>query len=277
MQRYPSLGRLPSFSCSQCRFRGLNYSTADSCLPGEQKRQHNGMERKRQDNSNVTRRFYGNNNDRRKLTEQEANAEAEHDNSRNADLPVQRPESTVNRSNGSRNTPDEMSESKSPRSRSDWKFLPPWRRQNLSINYKLQKSTPFQRHPTATDSFSDLPLTSTRKVPWSPRKKISPDAMVGLKTLHVQDPDQFTIPKLSGLFKLSPDAVRRILKSKWQPNEEEAKRRDERWKRRGREVVEKYKEQAGLERTQDTSHASAEDSKQRQNLYPLGMSTPGTD
>ncbi|KAF8342787.1 uncharacterized protein EI90DRAFT_2832614, partial [Cantharellus anzutake] len=54
---------------------------------------------------------------------------------------------------------------------------------------------------------------------WSPPRKISREAMDGLRTFHRHDPETFTTPVLAEKFKISPEAVRRILKSKWQPDE----------------------------------------------------------
>ncbi|KAH7061211.1 hypothetical protein B0J12DRAFT_553139, partial [Macrophomina phaseolina] len=56
---------------------------------------------------------------------------------------------------------------------------------------------------------------------WQPRKKLSPDAMDGIRQLHASDPDTYTTPVLANEFKVSPEAIRRILKSKWRPKEEE--------------------------------------------------------
>ena len=67
---------------------------------------------------------------------------------------------------------------------------------------------------------------------WLPRKRLSPDALEGLRTLHAQHP-QYTTPVLADLFKVSPEAIRRILKSKWRPSQEEEERRRQRWNRRG--------------------------------------------
>lgn len=55
---------------------------------------------------------------------------------------------------------------------------------------------------------------------WSPPKKLSRQAMDGLRQLHRFDPDMFTTPVLADKFKISPEAVRRILKSKWEPTRE---------------------------------------------------------
>jgi uncharacterized protein YnzC (UPF0291/DUF896 family) len=44
--------------------------------------------------------------------------------------------------------------------------------------------------------------------------------MDGLRMLHAQNPDIFTTPLLANRFRISPEAVRRILKSKWEPTKE---------------------------------------------------------
>jgi hypothetical protein len=68
---------------------------------------------------------------------------------------------------------------------------------------------------------------------WNPRKRISPDALAGIRALHAKSPDTFSTAVLAEHFKITPEAVRRILKSKWQPSEEEAEERRERWEKRG--------------------------------------------
>ncbi|KAL8746624.1 MAG: hypothetical protein Q9190_001376 [Brigantiaea leucoxantha] len=68
---------------------------------------------------------------------------------------------------------------------------------------------------------------------WSPRKRLSPDALEGIRVLHSQYPEKFTTPVLADQFKVSPEAIRRILKSKWKANEEDQASRQERWERRG--------------------------------------------
>lgn len=67
---------------------------------------------------------------------------------------------------------------------------------------------------------------------WNPRKKLSPDAVDGIRQLHGVAPAQFTTPVLAEKFKVSPEVIRRILKSKWRPTEEEAEARQDRWQRR---------------------------------------------
>jgi len=71
---------------------------------------------------------------------------------------------------------------------------------------------------------------------WNPRKKLSPDALEGIRTLHAQHPEQFTTPVLADHFKVSPEVIRRILKSKWRASAEEEESRRERWDKRGERI-----------------------------------------
>lgn len=69
---------------------------------------------------------------------------------------------------------------------------------------------------------------------WNPRKKLSPDAMEGIRGLHTQDPVKYSTPVLAEQFKVSPEAIRRILKSKWasKAGEEKIEERRDRWAKR---------------------------------------------
>ncbi|KAF7511917.1 hypothetical protein GJ744_003150 [Endocarpon pusillum] len=67
---------------------------------------------------------------------------------------------------------------------------------------------------------------------WSPRKKLSPDTMEGIRALHEQYPQKYTTPVLAEQFKVSPEAIRRILKSKWRPSPEKMEERRVRWAKR---------------------------------------------
>ncbi|RHZ64462.1 mitochondrial ribosome assembly protein RRG9 [Aspergillus thermomutatus] len=67
---------------------------------------------------------------------------------------------------------------------------------------------------------------------WNPPKKLSPDALEGIRHLHAVAPERFTTPVLAEQFQVSPEAIRRILKSKWRPSPEEMEKRRERWDRR---------------------------------------------
>lgn len=67
---------------------------------------------------------------------------------------------------------------------------------------------------------------------WNPPKRLSPDALEGIRHLHKTDPARFTTAVLAEEFKTSPEAVRRILKSKWIASGAEMEERRKRWERR---------------------------------------------
>lgn len=71
---------------------------------------------------------------------------------------------------------------------------------------------------------------------WQPRKRLSPDALEGIRGLHAEDPDTFDTATLAARFEVSPEAIRRILKSKWRPNDDEEDERRARWERRGQQI-----------------------------------------
>lgn len=78
---------------------------------------------------------------------------------------------------------------------------------------------------------------------WDPRKKVSPDAMEGIRALHAQYPKWFPTAVLADQFKVSPEAIRRILKSKWRPNAEQEEDRRLRWDKRGEKIWTKLVDQ----------------------------------
>lgn len=55
---------------------------------------------------------------------------------------------------------------------------------------------------------------------WAPPRKISREAMDAVRQLHRLDPKKFNTPMIADRFRISPEAVRRILKSKWEPSVE---------------------------------------------------------
>ena len=59
---------------------------------------------------------------------------------------------------------------------------------------------------------------------WSPPHKLSRQAMDGLRVLHMHDPETFSTPLLAERFRISPEAVRRILRSRWEPSPEQRAR-----------------------------------------------------
>ncbi|PLB47811.1 hypothetical protein P170DRAFT_437550 [Aspergillus steynii IBT 23096] len=67
---------------------------------------------------------------------------------------------------------------------------------------------------------------------WNPVKKLSPDALDGIRHLHSIAPEKFTTPVLAEQFEVSPEAIRRILKSKWRATEAELESRRQRWEKR---------------------------------------------
>ena len=74
---------------------------------------------------------------------------------------------------------------------------------------------------------------------WMPRKRLSPDALAGIRALNAQFPDVYTTNALAEKFEVSPENIRRILKSKWRPSVEEEEERQERWHRRGKHTWER--------------------------------------
>jgi hypothetical protein len=83
---------------------------------------------------------------------------------------------------------------------------------------------------------------------WAPPHKLSRAAMDGLRALHAHDPDTFTTPVLSDKFRVSPEAVRRILRGKWQPTSEQRARLLERERRHRQDRIRSRRAQA-MERT----------------------------
>ncbi|KAI1802564.1 hypothetical protein F4811DRAFT_563110 [Daldinia bambusicola] len=71
---------------------------------------------------------------------------------------------------------------------------------------------------------------------WAPRKRLSPDALDGIRALHAQFPEEYTTPVLARKFKVSPEAIRRILRTKWTPDADEEAERQERWFKRGMNI-----------------------------------------
>lgn len=91
---------------------------------------------------------------------------------------------------------------------------------------------------------------------WSPPRKLSPDALDLIRHLHSTAPDQFTTPVLAEQFKVSPEAIRRILKSKWRPTEEEMEDRRRRWQRRHDRIWSQMAELGLRPKKKKTAYAS---------------------
>ncbi|KAH8888360.1 hypothetical protein GQ53DRAFT_654335, partial [Thozetella sp. PMI_491] len=77
---------------------------------------------------------------------------------------------------------------------------------------------------------------------WSPPKKLSPDALAGIRALHQRFPEDYSTEVLAAKFEVSPEAIRRILKSSWQPSAGEEEDRQRRWFERGKRVWARWAE-----------------------------------
>ncbi|KAH8424737.1 mitochondrial ribosome assembly protein RRG9 [Aspergillus melleus] len=115
--------------------------------------------------------------------------------------------STQKRSSGSSHTKTHSATDRAPLQPKPKKKLEGWQIQKAALKDKFQDG-------------------------WNPTKKLSPDALEGIRHLHSIAPEKFTTPVLAEQFEVSPEAIRRILKSKWRATEEELNNRRERWERR---------------------------------------------
>lgn len=61
---------------------------------------------------------------------------------------------------------------------------------------------------------------------WAPPKRISREAMDLVRVLHKSDPETYSTPNLASKFRISPEAIRRILRSKFELSDEERVRRE---------------------------------------------------
>lgn len=102
----------------------------------------------------------------------------------------------------------------------DWRKdagMPEWKRQKYALREKFKGKN------------------------WSPQKKLSREEMNSVKILKKELPDM-TTAEIAVHFKISPEAVRRILRSKWEPTSEEEDNLFDRWKRRGEKIKGLYLE-----------------------------------
>lgn len=110
------------------------------------------------------------------------------------------------------------------------------------LEKEQQVDEPESLLPTKTAEYWKLQKAALKeKFPegWRPRKRLSPDALAGIRALNAQFPDVYTTQALADKFEVSPEAIRRILKSKWSPKTaDEEQDRQERWFRRGVQVWE---------------------------------------
>lgn len=113
---------------------------------------------------------------------------------------------------------DSISTTESVEKEKNWRtnvHLPEWKRQKLALKEKFKGEQ------------------------WSPKKKLSREQMESMRLLKKQFPN-ISASELGNQMKVSPEVVRRILKSKWQPSDNEMEDVQRRWKKRGLKMKELY-------------------------------------
>lgn len=86
---------------------------------------------------------------------------------------------------------------------------------------------------------------------WNPSKRLSREEMESVRLLKSQFP-VLNASNLAERYKVSPEAIRRVLKSKWQPTEQESVRLHERWKRRGDRIKEMFEQNPDMSASSQT-------------------------
>lgn len=76
---------------------------------------------------------------------------------------------------------------------------------------------------------------------WRPSKRLSREEIESLRLLKQSFP-HITNRELSEKFKISPEAIRRILKSNWEPTDQEWDNLQRRWKNRGDRINQMFAE-----------------------------------
>jgi hypothetical protein len=100
-----------------------------------------------------------------------------------------------------------------------------------AVRYQTDNYTPVSDPTPSRWAQHRASLKTKFPTGWAPPHKLSRAAMDGLRALHTHDPDTFTTPVLANKFRVSPEAVRRILRGKWQPTQEQRERLLDREKR----------------------------------------------
>ncbi|QSZ36536.1 hypothetical protein DSL72_006416 [Monilinia vaccinii-corymbosi] len=120
-----------------------------------------------------------------------------------------------------------------------------------AVSIAPQANTPIRRNmvkgdwvPPKRETWMQQKLALKEKFPegWMPKKRLSPEAQAGIRALHAQYPEQYSTPALADLFKVSAEAIRRILRTKWVPQPEEEVDRTRRWFQRGKNIWGRYAE-----------------------------------
>ncbi|KAI8969285.1 hypothetical protein BDF20DRAFT_839221 [Mycotypha africana] len=79
---------------------------------------------------------------------------------------------------------------------------------------------------SSSSSSNSPPEKKEKSLPWRPVKRVSRMTMDKIRTLATTQPEYYKIETLSDEFKISCEAVKRILKSKWAPTQEELERQE---------------------------------------------------
>lgn len=97
----------------------------------------------------------------------------------------------------------------------------------------LLETTSLISKPSSARTASPVNKNITNTIPeqkveprWNPARKLVRSDMEKLRELHQKDPKTNSISQLSKTFKISPEAVNRILRSKWSPPPETVVRQD---------------------------------------------------
>ncbi|KAL6860989.1 hypothetical protein J3F83DRAFT_746975 [Trichoderma novae-zelandiae] len=119
-----------------------------------------------------------------------------------------------------------------------WERKP--RPSSAESNWTDSSEQPSQPGPRTQEPWKLHKAALKEKFPqgWQPRKRLSPDALAGIRALNAQFPDVYTTAALADKFQVSGEAIRRILKSNWRPSTDEEEERQQRWFRRGKQVWE---------------------------------------
>ena len=119
------------------------------------------------------------------------------------------------------------------------------------VRYQTDNYTPASKPTPSQWSQHRASMKANFPQGWAPPHKLSRAAMDGLRALHAHDPDTFTTPVLADKFCISPEAVRRILRGKWEPTQARRARLLERERRqrqdriRSRSAAERSGERGG--------------------------------
>lgn len=119
--------------------------------------------------------------------------------------------------------------------------VPVWARPPTGTNGAGEPSRP----PNEAASWAEHRANLKAQYPgrWNPSKKVSREAMDAIRALHNADREQYPLWVLAQRFTISPEAVRRILKSRWRMPEERVEEKRMKERRRRMERVKRMREE----------------------------------